>query len=112
MLKIKDPEKSKAFTRAAMYVLLAALLSLVLIMPLRGIMNAVSRFDFIAQRLDDYPNEKIRFYRFTEECDRMLAECSMGELYIQNPYECFLLICMLAEDPLGTYADVVERSYE
>ena len=42
----------------------------------------------------------------------MLAECSMGELYIQNPYECFLLICMLAEDPLGTYADVVERSYE
>ena len=36
----------------------------------------------------------------------------MGELYIQNPYECFLLICMLAEDPLGTYADVVERSYE
>ena len=79
----------------------------------------ITRFDLLtlkfflfSQRLDDYPNEKIRFYRFTEECDRMLAECSMGELYIQNPYECFLLICMLAEDPLGTYADVVERSYE
>ena len=55
MFRIKDPEKSKTFTKAAMYVLLAALLSLVLIMPLRGIMNAVSRFDFIAQRLDDYP---------------------------------------------------------
>ena len=79
----------------------------------------ITRFDLLtlkfflySQRLDDYPNEKIRFYRFAEECDRMLAECSMGELYIQNPYECFLLICMLAEDPLGTYADVVERSYE
>ena len=79
----------------------------------------ITRFDLLtlkfflySQRLDDFPDEKIRFYHFTEDCDRMLAECSMGELYIQNPYECFLLICMLAEDPLGTYADVVERSYE
>lgn len=79
----------------------------------------ITRFDLLtlkfflySQRLDDFPNEKIRFYRFTQDCDSMLAECSMGELYIQNPYECFLLICMLADDPLGTYADVVERSYE
>ena len=67
MLKIKDPEKSKAFTRAAMYVLLAALLSLVLIMPLRGIMNAVSRFDFIAQRLDDYPRMYSNYLQETDE---------------------------------------------
>ena len=41
-----------------------------------------------------------------------LADCSMGSLYITNPYECFVLMCILSEDPLGTYADVWELSYE
>lgn len=79
----------------------------------------ITRFDLLtlkffifSQRLNDYSNEKKRFYSFVEECNSMLEACSMGELYYQNPYECFLLMCMLADDPLGTYADVMERSYQ
>ena len=34
----------------------------------------------------------------------------MGPLYIANPYECFLLMCILTDGPLGTYADVWELS--
>ena len=38
--------------------------------------------------------------------------CFLGELYISNPYECFVLMCILSEDPLGPYADVWEKSYD
>ena len=38
-----------------MILIFGALLALLLILPLRGIMNAVSRIDYISQRLDDYP---------------------------------------------------------
>ena len=36
----------------------------------------------------------------------------MGELYVANPYECFILMCILSDDPLGTYADVWEMAYD
>lgn len=79
----------------------------------------ITRFDLLtlkffiySQRLNAFPDEKQRFYQFTKDCNQMLEDCSMGELYIQNPYECFLMMCMLADDPLGTYADVVEQSYQ
>ena len=42
----------------------------------------------------------------------ILEKCWMGQMYIQNPYECFVLMCMLSDDPLGTYADVWELSYD
>ena len=52
-----------------------------------------------------------RFFRFINSTNELLNLCSMGELYIQNPYECFILMCMASQDPLGTYADVWEMSY-
>lgn len=79
----------------------------------------ITRFDLLtmqfflaSQRLDEYPDAKTRFYRFVEDCDNLLNDCSMGELYIQNPYECFLMMCILSDDPLCTYADVMERAYQ
>ena len=36
----------------------------------------------------------------------------MGSLYPVNPYESFLMMCMLSVDPLGTFGDVLEMSYE
>ncbi len=47
-----------------------------------------------------------------EETNALLERCFLGELYISNPYECFVLMCLLSEDPLGTYADVWELSYD
>lgn len=79
----------------------------------------VTRFDLItlnffiwSQSLEKHPNKKERYFSFISETNDMLSRCFLGELYISNPYECFVLMCLLTEDPLGTYADVWELSYE
>ena len=81
--------------------------------------SEVTRFDLItlnffiySQSLDAYPNVKARYVSFVESTNSILKRCSLGNLYISNPYECFVLMCILSEDPLGTYADVWELSYE
>ncbi len=79
----------------------------------------VDRFDLItleffiySQKLDEYPDPKQRFLRFTDSINAILNECSMGELIISNTYECFVMMCMLSEDPLCTYSDVWGMSLE
>ena len=79
----------------------------------------VTRFDLItlnffnySQTLDEYPNTKARYMSFIKTTNKLLDQCFLGELYISNPYECFVLMCILSDDPLGTYADVWELSYE
>ncbi len=79
----------------------------------------INRFDLItlnffvfSQKLSLYPEAKQRYTAFLESTNKILEKCFMGSLYVQNPYECFLLMCILSVDPLGTYADVWELSYE
>lgn len=79
----------------------------------------ITRFDLItlnffvfSQKLNVYPEAKQRYMQFLESTNKILEKCFMGSLYIQNPYECFVLMCILSLDPLGTYADVWELSYE
>ena len=78
----------------------------------------VDRFDlltlmFFIHAMDEkVTNNKKRYIRFLEQANRMLEDCCMGSLYIANPYECFLLMCILSDAPMGTYADVLELSYE
>lgn len=79
----------------------------------------VTRFDLItlkffvfSQKLDVYPDPKTRYMRFLDSTNDMLKKCFLGKIYIQNPYECFVLMCILSDDPLGTYADVWELSYK
>ena len=79
----------------------------------------VTRFDLItlnffiySQTLEAYNNAKARYISFVETTNKILERCYLGELYISNPYECFVLMCILSEDPLVTYADVWEMSYE
>ncbi len=78
----------------------------------------IDRFDLItlnfficSQKCGDEANPKTRYLEFVDSTNDILAECGMGELYVANPYECFVLMCILADDPLGTYADVWEMSY-
>lgn len=78
----------------------------------------VTRFELITlnffvftQKVDEYPDPKARYLKFHETTDEMLERCFLGKIYIQNPYECFVLMCILSDDPLGTYADVWELSY-
>lgn len=79
----------------------------------------ITRFDLItlnffvfSQKLNVYPEAKYRYMQFLESTNKILEKCFMGKLYIQNPYECFVLMCILSIEPLGTYADVWELSYE
>jgi len=81
--------------------------------------SEINRFDLItlhflifSQKVDLYENVRKRYTTFVEETNQILKECSWGELYIPNPYECFLMMCVLSADPLGTYADVWEMSFE
>lgn len=78
----------------------------------------VTRFDLITlnffvftQKLDEYSDPKSRYLQFHKSTDEILENCFLGKIFIQNPYECFVLMCILSDDPLGTYADVWELSY-
>ncbi len=77
----------------------------------------ITRFDLITLNFfnvsqEDFDSSRKRYASFIDSSNRLLRSCGMGPVYVVNPYECFLLMCMLTEDPLGTFADVWERSYD
>lgn len=69
------------------------------------------KFFIYAQKVEEYSNPKSRYIQFVDDTNQLLENCGMGKLYVANPYECFILMCILAYDPMGTYADVWELSY-
>ena len=77
----------------------------------------VERFDLISLLFlvyavavePEWPYE--RYIRFIDEINDLLKRCRMMELYPVNPYESFVLMCLLTETPLTTYNDVWEMSY-
>lgn len=80
--------------------------------------NVIERFDFITLLFlvyaievePDWPVE--RFMAYIDEINEILARCNMMSIYPVNPYESFILMCLLTEEPLGTYADIWELSFE
>ena len=78
----------------------------------------VERFDLITleffivsqEMQDEDPYQ--RYHHFLEEIQEILTSCGMSEIYIVNPYECFLLMCLLTDCPLAVFADIWEMSYE
>jgi len=63
-----DPSSLQHTTiRIWMIIIIGALFALLLIMPVRGVMNAVNRLDYISQRLDDYPRMKASHIQEEEE---------------------------------------------
>ena len=79
---------------------------------------AVERFDLVtllflryAEEVEpDWPAE--RYMRYIDEINPILNRCGMMDLYPVNPYESFVLMCLLSEYPLATYAEVWEQSYD
>ena len=78
-----------------------------------------SRYDLItlcfflhSVRVDQQPDAKKRYLLFEAEISHILDECGFGPLYLADPYECFIVMCLLSVDPLGTYGDVLELSYD
>ena len=78
----------------------------------------VERFDLITLEFfivsqemeDDDPYN--RYKHFLEEIQEILLKCGMSEIYIVNPYECFLLMCLLTDCPLAVFSEIWEKSYE
>ena len=78
----------------------------------------VERFDLITleffivsqemQEEDPYN----RYRHCQAEIQEILLKCGMSEIYIVNPYECFLLMCLLTDCPLAVFSEIWEMSYE
>ena len=57
----------------------------------------------------EWPTERLT--EFIDETGAILERCDMMGIYPVNPYECFVLMCLLTEEPLSVFNDVWEMSY-
>ena len=53
-----------------------------------------------------------RFRDFLDEANAVLKKCGMAGVYPVNPYEAFLLLCLLSDDPMEAYYDVWKYSFQ
>ena len=81
--------------------------------------GAINRFDLItlcfftaAGETDLYELPEQRYDAFIRSANQVLKDSDMDPLYVANPFESFVMMCMLADDPLGSFADVWELSYD
>lgn len=79
----------------------------------------ITRYDLLTlhffvftHELEQYGNVNARYSAFERTANQILLNSGMGEYYVVNPYECFLLMCIISQDPLGTFSDVWELSYQ
>lgn len=78
--------------------------------------ESVTRYDlitlnFVLFSLREDLGRLRRYNRFIESTNLMLKACSLQDLIIQNPYEYFVLACILTQIPLETYWEVWENSF-
>lgn len=66
---------------------------------------------FIWTQADEELSPRKRYLAFVQDTNRILHEGGYGDLYVTLPYECFLMMCLLTEDPMLSYLDIWERSY-
>lgn len=78
----------------------------------------VERFDlltlefFVVSQEMAEEDPYVRYRYFIQEMQGILNACGMSEIYIVNPYECFLLMCLLTDCPLAVFSEIWEKSYE
>lgn len=78
----------------------------------------VERFDLLTlgffivsqEMAEEDPYARYRY--FIGKMQETLHVCGMSEIYIVNPYECFLLMCLLTDCPLAVFSEIWEKSYE
>ncbi len=54
---------------------------------------------------------KRNYYNFVKNTNETLTKCRFGNLYAANPYENFIMMCMMCQDPMLTFSDIWEYSY-
>lgn len=55
---------------------------------------------------------KKRMEKFVDMSNKILQECNMQGLYIVNPYECLLVMCLATESPFENRTEVIGMSYD
>ena len=70
----------------------------------------LSFFAFLRDAGEEGPALK-RYSAFIETTNEILEKSDMGPMYPVNPYESFIMMCILSEDPIGSFSDVWELSY-
>ena len=78
--------------------------------------KAVERYDlltmsFFLAALEPIDDPVERYQYFVRETNKMLDHCRLMDIYAVNPYEAFLLLCLMTEGPLAVYSDIWEMSY-
>lgn len=77
----------------------------------------VERFDlitlnfFLFSQHEEVSGEE-RCREYIKNTNAILKGCGMLEIYPVNPYETYILICLLSECPLAIYSDIWELSYQ
>lgn len=78
----------------------------------------ITRYDLITmgflafvRKADNYEDRKKRYWVFLDYINNILEESNMTSLYLVNPYECFIAMCILSDDPMNTFSDVWGLSY-
>lgn len=77
----------------------------------------INRYDLITLnflvygRMTDVLPQR-RYIEFISSTNAILEKCGMSGLYYANPYESFLMMCMLSGAPIDTCAEVWGMSYE
>ncbi len=80
--------------------------------------HEVDRLDLITLKfflisMDENMNNNMdRYETFLEEMNPLLEDCGMYSVYPPNPQEAFMLACLMTEEPLEVYNDVLQMSYE
>lgn len=84
-----------------------------------GHKGSIERFDLITLKFLQYALEAEekeelsldRMAAYVDDTDKVLESCGMHGIYPVNPYEAFILLCLLSEFPLTEYNDVLSISY-
>ena len=78
----------------------------------------ITRYDLITlsflafmRNVDEEQTALKRYSAFIDTTNDILEKSDMGPMYPVNPYESFIMMCMLTDDPMGSYSDVWELSY-
>ena len=60
----------------------------------------------------DLQVRKQQCLQFIDEINEILTRCGMIMLYPVNPYESFILLCLLSPDPWDSFCEVWYQSYQ
>ena len=81
----------------------------------------VDRYDLITLLFFIYSQEnwefrspqmrKKRCMEFIDQINEILVQSGMIRMYPVNPYESFILLCLMSRDPWDTFCDVWYESY-